>query len=371
MELHLLTTYSITLLIQMKTNITDILIIGAGLTGLTLAHYLKQLDVSTTIIEARTRIGGRILTRSASNKAPIDLGATWLMSSHSELKQLLQELELTVFEQYYGNTAIYKPDTSTPAQLVNLPVSNASSYRITHGTQSLIKSLSDTLEPDQIITSCTINSIQKKEEFIYAASKNHSFKCKHIVSTLPPHLFNNTINIIPKLPENITTVCQHTHTWMHDSIKVGFTFASPFWKAKDTSGTIYASSDVLQEFYDHSNAEQNKYALVGFMNKAFYNYTKAERKEFALKQLQGYYGNQVREFLSYEELVWQDEMFTNAHDDSFITQQQNNGHPLFQKPFLNNSLFIAGTETSPFASGKMEGAIRSAQFIFKQIASLL
>jgi monoamine oxidase len=355
----------------MKTNTTDILIIGAGLTGLTLAYYLKQLNVSATIVEARSHIGGRISTTYNPNQAPVDLGATWLMDSHNELKHLLQKLDLSVFKQHYGNTAIYEPNSSTPAQLVNLPESNAPSYRITHGTQTLIKTLSNTVESDQIITNCAISSIKKTEEFMYATSKTHSFKCKYIVSTLPPHLFNKTISIRPKLPDNITTICQNTHTWMHDSIKVGFTFTFPFWKTKGTSGTIYSSVGALQEFYDHSNAEQNKYALVGFMNKTFYNYTKAERQEFALKQLQAYYGSQVRQFLSYEELIWQDEVFTNAHDGKFIMQQQNNGHPLFQNPLLNNSLFIAGTETSPFAPGKMEGAIRSAQFIFKQIASLL
>lgn len=355
----------------MKTNTTDILIIGAGLTGLTLAYYLKQVNITAAIVESRSRIGGRISTIYNTNQAPLDLGATWLMHSHSELKHLLQKLGLSVFEQYYGNTAIYEPHTSTPAQLVNLPKSNAPSYRIVDGTLSLIKALANTLEPHQIITSCTISSIQKKEDFIQVTSKTHRFKCKHIVSTLPPYLLEKTISITPKLPDNITNICEHTHTWMHDSIKVGFTFKSPFWKTKGTSGTIYSNVGALQEFYDHSNADQNRYALVGFMNKIFYNYTKAERQEFALKQLQSYYGDEVRQFLSYEELIWQDEGFTNAHDGTFIMQQQNNGHTLFQNAFLNNSLFIAGTETSPFASGKMEGAIRSAQFIFKQITSLL
>lgn len=46
----------------MDTIKTDLLIIGAGLTGLTLAYYLKNLNISFKIVEARSTIGGRINT---------------------------------------------------------------------------------------------------------------------------------------------------------------------------------------------------------------------------------------------------------------------------------------------------------------------
>jgi monoamine oxidase len=355
----------------MQKKTTDVLIIGAGFTGLTLAYYLKQLDVSVTLVEARDRIGGRIYTKQNTNQAPIELGATWLVNEHSELLKLIKTLGLDVFEQHYGSTAIYEPSKSNPPQLVNLPQSSQSSYRIKNGTQSIIKSLSEVLKSDQIATNCNITNINKHDDYILATSENHEFKCKHIISTLPPYLFDQTISVYPNLPKEITSIMQNTHTWMHDSIKVGFTFKTPFWKGERTSGTIYSNVSALQELYDHSDADNNTYALVGFMNKSFYGNTIEERQELALKQLEYYYGNQVRQFLSYEELVWQDERFTTARYDNFIMPQQNNGNPLFQNSFLNHSLFIAGTETSSYASGKMEGAIRSAQQVFKQLESLL
>lgn len=355
----------------MQKKTTDILIIGAGLTGLTLAYYLKQLDISVTLVEARQRIGGRIYTKQNANEAPIELGATWLVNEHTKLLKLINTLHLDVFEQFYGKTAIYEPNATNAAQLVNLPQSNQASYRVKDGTESIINTLAKELQGSQIITNCKISSIENANDFITAKSKTHEFECKQMVSTLPPFLFEKTITTKPKLNEDLKIVMQNTHTWMHDSIKVGFTFKEAFWKGNRTSGTIYSNVSALQEFYDHSNTDGTLHALVGFMNKELHSQSKHKRQELALKQLELYYGNQVYDFLSYEELIWQDEPYTTASYDSFLMPQQNNGHPLFQKPTLNNRLYIAGTETSTYASGKMEGAVRSALQVFNQIKSLL
>ncbi|MEH6537278.1 MAG: NAD(P)/FAD-dependent oxidoreductase [Psychroserpens sp.] len=350
---------------------TDILIVGAGLTGLTLAYYLRQLKVSVTITEARSRIGGRIHTKQNKNQAPIDLGATWFTKEHSEFFSLLKSLELDVFEQHYGPTAIYEPNKANPAQIVRLPPNSSASYRIANGTETVIQTLAKTLDNHQIITNCAIKKIQKQEGYISVISNNYEFECKRVISTLPPFLLLKTIAIEPALPSELIEIMQNTHTWMHDSIKVGFTFKSPFWKGDKTSGTIYSNASPLQEFYDHSSSGGTLHALAGFMDNSFYEYTKDERQEMALNQLQSYYGNQVLDFLSYEELIWKDEAYTTTSYNEFIMPQQNNGHPLYQNSYLDNRFFIAGTETSPYASGKMEGAVRSAQHIFKQLKRLL
>lgn len=114
----------------MDTIKTDLLIIGAGLTGLTLAYYLKNLNISFKIVEARSTIGGRINTKYNTNQAPIELGATWLIDQQTAALTLLKALDLPIFKQYYGSTAIHQPNKTQAAQLVKLPENSASSYRI-------------------------------------------------------------------------------------------------------------------------------------------------------------------------------------------------------------------------------------------------
>jgi len=52
-------------------------IIGAGMSGLTAAHWLSEKSYDVTIFEARDRIGGRIWT-SRDLGAAVDLGASWI-----------------------------------------------------------------------------------------------------------------------------------------------------------------------------------------------------------------------------------------------------------------------------------------------------
>lgn len=55
-----------------------VVIIGAGLSGLTAAQVLVQQGLDVLVLEARDRPGGRIWTSRLWPDIPVDLGATWI-----------------------------------------------------------------------------------------------------------------------------------------------------------------------------------------------------------------------------------------------------------------------------------------------------
>lgn len=55
-----------------------VVVIGAGVSGLAAGAALQAAGFGVTVVEARTRIGGRIHTSSAWPDLPIDLGASWI-----------------------------------------------------------------------------------------------------------------------------------------------------------------------------------------------------------------------------------------------------------------------------------------------------
>ena len=59
----------------------DIAIIGAGAAGLGAAHALKDSGLSTIVLEARDRVGGRGHTIMPAPGIPFDLGCGWLHSA--------------------------------------------------------------------------------------------------------------------------------------------------------------------------------------------------------------------------------------------------------------------------------------------------
>ena len=72
----------------------DVIIIGAGIAGLECARVLGAAGVRCTLLEARTRFGGRIHTDHTTFGFPIECGAHWIhgATKRNPLKQLADEL---------------------------------------------------------------------------------------------------------------------------------------------------------------------------------------------------------------------------------------------------------------------------------------
>ncbi len=54
-----------------------VLVIGAGIAGLTIANSLTRAGVECVVLEARDRIGGRLHTVDLAG-SPVDLGGSWI-----------------------------------------------------------------------------------------------------------------------------------------------------------------------------------------------------------------------------------------------------------------------------------------------------
>ncbi|MFD1315411.1 flavin monoamine oxidase family protein [Namhaeicola litoreus] len=344
-----------------------VIILGAGLTGLYLAHLLKKEKISFQILEARNRVGGRILTHYQKDSAPIEMGATWFGEKHRKFKQVISELNIHYFEQYLGNTAIYEPISSSPHQLVQLPPNDDPSFRIQGGTFELIKALTKKIAVDEIQLNEQVDRVEYSDKKFHVFTKNKNYYGEIVVSTLPPNLLVNSIEFMPQLPENLVIVSQNTHTWMGESIKIGLRFDAPFWRNDRLSGTIFSNVGPVTEMYEHNDVDDQFFALKGFLSGAYFSMSKDQRLEIVLNQLKKYYGDSVLHYRSYEELIWQNENFTFQPYSGSIYPHQNNGNPIFQNSYCDNRLHIAGTETAQQFGGYMEGAIQSAEIVFDKI----
>lgn len=341
----------------------SIIIIGAGLTGLTLAYLLKKKGLDAQIIEARPRLGGRMLTDYQKDKAPIELGATWLGEKHQQLNQLLAELNLGIFEQSIGPRAIYEPISTSPPQLAQLPPNDEPSYRIQRGSANLIQTLAAKLDHGQVHLNEVVQSIQSTADQLLVRTTKTTYLGDYVISTLPPKLLFSKVQL-PALPTELAALAQNTHTWMGESIKVGLRYSSPFWRDDQTSGTIFSNVGPVSEMYDHADYEDQTYALKGFMNGSYHSATPEFRRDLILKQLAKYFGPIVQQYLSYEEKVWSQEAFTFVPYDGYILPHQNNGNPLFRKAYLNGRFFVGGSETALHHPGYMDGAVSSANWLF-------
>lgn len=80
-------------------NRVDVLVLGAGAAGLAAARDLSQAGLRVTILEARPRVGGRILTlHDARAPVPLELGAEFVHGEAPETLTVAQAAGLAVVE---------------------------------------------------------------------------------------------------------------------------------------------------------------------------------------------------------------------------------------------------------------------------------
>ena len=344
-----------------------VIILGAGLTGLTTAWLLKKQGIKALILEARDHIGGRIETIEGANHTPIEMGATWFGAKHQFLVKLLRDLHLEAFPQFQQGKGLFESMSFTPAQEFEMPQGEDPSYRIAGGTATIIQKLRAHLDADQIITKAKVHTIVLQSEGLQVFTETTQYLAEQVISTLPPKLLSNTVKFSPELPETIADLCANTHTWMGESIKFAVAYQTPFWREKGFSGAIFSQVGIANEVHDHTNYEQSAFALKGFLSGGSSLMTKNQREAEVLKQFERLFGKVALAHIGYYEKVWAQEPFTTHRVSQYLLPHQNNGHPAFQNTLLNDRFVIGGTETSPVFSGYMDGAVHSAYLMAERL----
>lgn len=334
----------------------DVIIIGAGLSGLTTAYSLSKKGINYKVLEARDRTGGRI----NSLQGPLEMGATWLGGQHTHLLQLLKELEVEIFPQHTEGKISYEVSTYQDIQYFDFPPGQAPSYRIKGGSTQLIQSLVDHLPKDSITFNAVVTNINDCGNSIEVKLRDgSSFEASKVINTVPPQLTIQQVEFNPTLPSEQVAIMEQTHTWMGESIKYGVSYAGPFWKEKGLSGMAFSQGGIIQEAHDHSNFEENYYALKGFLNPGLIRKDYEQRKEGVINTLVRLFGKEAEDYLEYSEHLWADDLFTSVKGGAPVVPHQNNGHELLRAEAFDGKLIFSGTESSLVYPGYMDGAVFS------------
>lgn len=96
-------------------------VVGAGLAGLTAARELVKARRSVIVLEARNRVGGRCFSRSLGPGATdvANMGATFVGPTQHQVLGLMSELVIGKFPTYADGKLVFHEDgknTPTPAR---------------------------------------------------------------------------------------------------------------------------------------------------------------------------------------------------------------------------------------------------------------
>lgn len=360
--------------VQMSmARIVDVAIVGAGLCGLALARVLLARGLEVQVMEARERVGGRVLTQQCElTGAALDLGARWFWpDTEPRITTLLSELGLTSYAQHDPGDALWLTDPNRePTRRTDPMGVHVGAQCITGGAAQLTHALAASLPPGCVSTGVAILALHDRGAFIELVPQvGPIWRARLVVLAVPPRLVHEKIQWEPPLPAAVSETLALTPTWMAAQAKSVSTFAQPFWRTASHSGNAFVRHPqaVLGEVFDGGEAEgaehlsHNAGVLGGFLalNPAQRENFKRGLPLLISSQLTQLFGPLAQDgHLMLQD--WATEPWTCSSADRTSASEPLQNDPLLRQPLWGERVFLGGSETAAHGAGHMEGALESA-----------
>lgn len=352
----------------MTKEIIDTVIIGGGLSGIYAAYLLSQRDASVVILEARERIGGRILSLDHQGYFS-DLGPSWYWPAiHPRMERLIQSLGLHGYRQYEAGMGRFQNANGTVRNVAGYPT-QPPSWRLSGGMTALIEKLCEAIPPNTIRLNHPVCQIEKASAGVRISvgeleqKPQTRFSARNIVLALPPRLAAATILFTPDLSHDLTQAMLKIGTWMAGQAKFYALYPTPFWRKIGLSGQAFSELGPLGEIHDGSSNGKGPYGLTGFLGiPAVQRQSQNSLTEAMLSQLSVLYGRKAAQPSAFFYQDWARERFTATQfDEPPMLEHPNYCPPAGQTSIWDRRIFFAGTETASQHGGYLEGALRAAQ----------
>lgn len=345
---------------MIEVTAVDVVVVGAGISGLFVADRLSAAGVRVIVLEARARPGGRLLSAPPA----LDLGATWYWDGEHRVASLVERFGLATFEQHLDGDTMYEDPNGVRRLAGNLV--EAPSRRFTDGAAALADRLASVLPAGTVRYGCPVDTVELDGvDRLLVGAGDRRWRTAHVVLAVPPSLAVATISVPDELPVDLRRVAAATPVWMGQIAKVVAVYSGPFWRADGLAGAGISRVGPMQEIHDMSGPNGSRAALFGFAPAMVIGEHPHDRVTAQLERLFGPSAAQPEQLFIQN---WAAERHTvpptaDGQPSPPMSRADYSlyGHASFQQPSLNGRLHWSSTETATRHPGHIEGALEAGE----------
>lgn len=440
----------------------DVAVVGAGISGLVAARRLAAAGRSVAVLEARDRVGGRVLNHPLSNGSVVESGGAFVGPTQDRILALAKELGVATFKEYASGDNVYianglppmryqgtippdptilpdaailqtridqmsqqvpvaapwtapnaaewdaislhdwiKSTTANPHTAVVLEsylqpllgadardvsllfflwytatagdetnpgtfersagtAGGAQDSRIVGGSQRIPLTLAAQLG-DIVALNAPVRKIAQTDSGVTVTTDRGAVAASKVIVAAPPPLVTG-IGWEPLLPPKRLMLLQRM--FMGALMKVDAVYPTPFWRAAGLSGMGVLDSGAVRVTFDNCPPDASVGVLMAFIGGATWadwgNRSLGERRTAVLDAFAKVVGPQALSPIDYVEHDWTHEPWTRGGPIANCgTGTVLRYGSTIREPF--GRVHWAGTETSTYWSGYMDGAVRAGE----------
>lgn len=343
----------------------DLIVVGAGLAGLALAARAQESGRDVLVIEARARIGGRILSH-ATAAGHYDLGPAWVWPAmQPRIARAAAGMGLAIYPQEENGGFLFQSRDGTVQRLPQGFAQSPPSMRIAGGIGALMRAFAARLPAGTMRCGVKVDGLALDGDSVIVTAGAAHLRARQVALALPPRLAAG-LSLAPALPGATLRALQAVPTWMAGHAKALAIYDRAFWRAAGLSGGAFSQRGPLAEIHDASlPGAPDEAALFGFFGwPAAARAIERGRLETAvIEQLASLFSAEAatpRELVIHD---WSEDALTATELDRAPLAGHPDYAPLALPAPWAGRVMLAGSEVAPEFGGYLEGALAAADAV--------